>query len=118
MRLVGYTVYLIGVFLIVGSATPYKAPKQYAATGGSRADGVINFSYDYSYREIPIVSEMQGKEQAVRRCEGWGYDGAEAFDEIRKYCIVSTSDSCIEWRVTLQYQCIKKDDTNHGFSQL
>ncbi|CAG1021990.1 hypothetical protein MTYM_01406 [Methylococcales bacterium] len=37
-----------------------KVNKDFAATGGSRSDGVIKLSYEYKYNEEPIVNMQQG----------------------------------------------------------
>jgi len=105
MRLVSYTVYIVGILLILGSAQKHKVNKDYAATGGSKADGVINLSYEFSNLEMPVVDKNQGKMQAEKRCIDWGYAGAKQFDETVSYCINPSNAGCQLWRTTLMYQC-------------
>ena len=75
--------------------------KDWAATGGSRADAVVQLSYEYGEFEQPIVDDQQGLELAIQRCQSWGYADAEAFGGISR--VQNTSST---WLVTKQYQCI------------
>lgn len=80
--------------------------KQYGASGGSKADGIVRMSYTYGAFEIPTVDEAGSLQQAIRRCELWGYDGAESFDFTEKKCQQYSSDlGCVSWLVTKEFQC-------------
>jgi len=82
------------------------AQKDWAATGGSRADGTIKLSYEYGMFENPQVSDQQGISIAKNRCSSWGYKDAEAFGGISKTCTQMTSSGCSTWFVTKEYQCL------------
>lgn len=92
--------------------------KNYAATGGSRSDGVIRLSYEYAELEAPRVNERQGVTLAAQRCAVWGYKGAEAFGGQTKQCIQPGGfGGCTRWLVTKEYQCTGTG-TNTGVSSL
>lgn len=80
--------------------------KEWAATGGSRADGTVMLAYEHSNFEMPTVNEEQGLALAVTRCKSWGYEGAEAFGGTTKKCTSPAyGGGCNFWQVTKQYQC-------------
>lgn len=88
--------------LLAGCSTT----KDWSATGGSKADGVIRLSYEFGQFEVPQLNEEQAVSLAARRCAVWGYTHAEAFGGITKHC--NTTDgfgSCTNWMVTKEYQC-------------
>ncbi len=81
-------------------------PKDWAATGGSKADGVIRLSYEYAEFEQPQVDEQKGLALAAQRCSIWGYTGAEAFGGVTRMCNQTGGMSgCMKWFVTKEYQC-------------
>ena len=82
--------------------------KEWVATGGSRADGVVKLSYEVGNFEKPQLNEQQGNEIAVSRCAAWGYPGAEAFGGYTTICSRRTQGGCAYWRVTRAYQCFGK----------
>lgn len=81
------------------------------ATGGSRSDGVVEMSYEYSAYVTPNVNKAAGLSSAVKRCERWGYTGAEAFDAGMRTCTQPSAYGCNMWRVTTEYQCIHAADS-------
>lgn len=83
--------------------------KDMLATGGSKADGTVDVSYEYGLFEQPIVNPQQGLESAVKRCKGWGYKNAESFDAARNQCLAFNGyGDCVQTRVTMTYQCLAK----------
>lgn len=80
--------------------------KEYVATGGSRADGTIELSYEYGRFQAPRVNEQQGVTLAKRRCKAWGYSDAEPFGGKKQTCSFSDANGCAQWFVTAQYQCL------------
>jgi hypothetical protein len=93
---------LVAALSVAGCATA----KEWVATGGSRADGVVKLSYQYGLFERPQVSAQQGLELAKSRCTAWGYSGAEAFGGVIRVCNNYGSSGCISWLVTAEYQCL------------
>jgi len=103
VRLVSYSVYLVGILLIVGSSS---VPKNFAVTGGSRSDATLSLSYEYGMFDAGKGNVEQGREIAIRRCKNWGYDEVESFDQGLRNCVQRSNSGCLRWRVTMQYQCI------------
>lgn len=56
------------VFLVCLLITACATPKTLEATGGSRADGTMELSYEYSQFETPVVDAAQSKDVATARC--------------------------------------------------
>ncbi|WP_298643914.1 YecR family lipoprotein [uncultured Cardiobacterium sp.] len=82
--------------------------KEMVATGGSKADGVIELSYDYMEMETPTVNKLQGLKTAEKRCQAWGYKRAEAFGGEKTTCTQSPGvwTTCRKYTTTVQYQCM------------
>jgi len=95
--------FIVAVMLVVaGCATT----KQWTATGGSRADGVVRLSYEFGEFETPQLNEQQGTALAAQRCHTWGYSGAEAFGGSTRQCLQRGGfNDCATWQVTKEYQC-------------
>lgn len=53
---------IISLFLILSGC---HVKKQWTATGGSRADGVVRLSYEIGKFEIPQLDENQGLDIAI-----------------------------------------------------
>jgi hypothetical protein len=93
----------IAILELLGCATT----KDWAATGGSRSDGTVKLSYQYSMFESPNVNMTQASNIAVVKCGAWGYSGAEAFGgEIRECTGRNGYGNCVEWNVSAEYQCL------------
>jgi hypothetical protein len=89
--------------LVTGCAT-IEVPQ---ATGGSRADGIIEMSYEYGMFERPQVQWDQALVTAKQRCNAWGYQNAEAFGASISQCQAYDGyGGCDRWLVTTKYQCI------------
>lgn len=88
---------------IAGCAT-IKIPQ---ATGGSRADGIVEMSYSYDPFEIPEVQWDQALRDATERCKDWGYQQAKHFNGSRKECESYYNGNCTSTLVTIKYQCLK-----------
>lgn len=92
------------LFILLSGCTSTKILQ---ATGGSRADAIIELSYDYGLFEKPVVNWAQGKQTATERCRAWGYEGADAFGGETSTCqSYDGSGNCVAWHVTVKYQCI------------
>ena len=76
------------------------------ATGGSRADGTVNLSYEYGEFQRAIIDQQQGQQTAVERCKAWGYTGAEPFGGQVNRCEAPTEVGCAVTQVTVTYQCM------------
>src|SRR5438309_1804029 len=81
------------------------ATKDFAATGGSRADGTVDLSYEYGLFQVPHEDQVQGGTLATSKCAAWGYSGAEPFGGETRICSVPTNSGCARFLVTRKYQC-------------
>lgn len=80
--------------------------KDWSATGGSRADGVVRLSYDSGEMETVRLNEAQAVKLAAQRCRTWGYAGAEAFGGVTRQCSqLGGLSGCARWMVTKEFQC-------------
>ncbi len=85
--------------------------KTLEATGGSRSDGTVELSYVYGVFEAPQVQWQQGLLTASERCAAWGYSDAEAFGGEKRSCQLPGTYRCLEFFVTVTYQCISAGDS-------
>lgn len=110
VRRINHTAILIvagGLFLV--SCTSQKILQ---ATGGSRADGIVNLSYEAGAFETPVIDWDQANAVALKRCEAWGYSAAEAFGGVTKQCQAFNGfGNCIQAFITVPYQCTNDDAT-------
>ena len=91
--------------MIFGCAN--NVPKELVATGGSKADGIVELSYQYSERETPVVNKAEGLKTAEKRCQAWGYKRADPFGGEKTVCSSpGTWTECGTHLVTIQYQCL------------
>lgn len=94
---------LFSILLLAGCATPTAM----SATGGSKADGIVEMSYEYGEFQQPVIDPEQGMASAVKRCKAWGYKKAEPFDGGVSTCIIPGGfGGCSRMRQTISYQCI------------
>lgn len=94
---------LFSVLLLTACATPTTM----SATGGSKADGIVEMSYEYGEFQQPVIDPEQGMVSAVKRCKAWGYKKAEPFDGGVSTCIIPGGfGGCSRMRQTISYQCI------------
>jgi hypothetical protein len=75
------------------------------ATGGSRADGTVELSYEYGMFEQPHIHTEEALETATKRCAAWGYTGAEPFGGQKNQCEQFSQYGCTRNLVTISYQC-------------
>jgi hypothetical protein len=83
------------------------APKTMFPVSGSRADGTIKMAYNYQEFESPVVDMRKAKRDAIKKCQTWGYDSAEAFGGQTQRCINGGGFSgCSKTEVVVEYQCM------------
>jgi hypothetical protein len=81
--------------------------KDFYATSGSRADGVIDLAYDFNSLETPVVDQKQAYTIARSKCSLWGYVDAEPFGGTSQECTARGGfGDCSAWRVSKKYQCL------------
>ncbi|ODA66232.1 hypothetical protein A7A08_02879 [Methyloligella halotolerans] len=93
------------IVILAGGAISCAKNKELVATGGSRADGTVDLSYEYAALEKPVVNEAQGLITAQQKCAAWGYSGAEAFGGRKEECQYANEYGCMKYFVTVKYQC-------------
>lgn len=93
---------MLGAFALVGCASV----KPLYATGGSKADGIVELSYTYAWFEAPQVDWREGKMIATQRCMAWGYGSAEPFSGEKIECASESGDDCARRQATIKYQCL------------
>lgn len=112
------TLLLAAAFMFGAGCAPKHVVKNWEASGGSRADATVEVGFEYNpMRQIPDVNENQAYEQAVKRCQAWGYEDAEPFGMYRKICQQMINDpflgsGCVSMLVTRQYQCLGGSNIN------
>jgi len=89
------------IFVLAGCATD----KILQATGGSRADGTVDLSYEYGMFERPTLHMQEALQTARERCRAWGYTDAQPFGGQKNLCQQSNEYGCIRTLVTVTYQC-------------
>lgn len=94
---------LAGALLALsGCATPVTP----LPTGGSRAGGTVDMSYEYGALQKPVIDWDQARLAAKQRCAEWGYTDADAFGGMRTSCVYSSPYAgCGRWMDTMTYQC-------------
>ena len=80
--------------------------KEWTATGGSRADGTVDLSFEYGSLQRPQVDQAQGVELAASTCAGWGYTGSQPFGGALSQCEAANEYGCLRYLVTRKYQCL------------
>ena len=96
------------VLALLAGCTAIKVPEP---TGGSKADGTVELSYEYGLFEQPDVQWGIADVKALDRCQKWGYTGAERFSAGKSTCqAVNGNGTCIQTLVTMQYQCTGQPD--------
>lgn len=79
--------------------------KQWAVSGGDKAQGLVQVSYEFPEYNEPPVSEEQAARIAQGRCEGWGYDDAQPIPGQVRQCSNMDAGNCDQWKVTREYRC-------------
>lgn len=90
------------IVAVAGCATV----SQMAATGGSRADGIVKLSFEAGMFDRVQIDEASALDTARRRCGVWGYNDAEPFGGVTRQCQQSSGYGCMRWFVTREYQCL------------
>ena len=91
------------LFLLLFSCVVYE-PQAYT---GSKADGIMTVSYQYSGGLKPSPQDwMEADREATQKCANWGYSRAERFRRSTKVCALYNYFGCVQWKEYLNYQCI------------
>ena len=80
------TAAIIGAALLT-SCSQTAVTKAPVATGGSKADGTNQLAYERHASEAVTVDWAKAEQNALERCQSWGYPRAEAFTGWTSQCI-------------------------------
>ena len=94
---------LLETFLVAAGCSTNKT---LTPTGGSRLDGTVEMSYEIGSLQKAEINMEQGLTSARERCRAWGYSDAQPFGGERRTCQASNSYGCIQYLVTVTYQCL------------
>ena len=76
-----------------------------AATGGSKADGMVEMSYEYGMFATPVVNWKLARRTATRVCRGSGYARSQALGgQIARCTAYITYGNCLRHLVTARCQ--------------
>jgi len=90
-----------GLALLTGCVTQ----KVVQATGGNRAAGLVDLSFQYGIREKPRFNTSQAFAAAQTQCKAWGYASAEPFGGRKARCERPGRQGCELTTVTIPYKC-------------
>ena len=99
------TLSLISSAVLLLNLTGCVTSKEWAVSGGNRAEGVVRVSYEYPEFKQPALKDEQALKAAAGRCNGWGYDDAEPIAGQIRQCSNTDDGNCKLWTVTREYQC-------------
>jgi hypothetical protein len=91
-----------GAILTGCSGTSVATP---VVTGGDRSGGTVDITYQHG-RQSYTVNWDAARADASKRCQMWGYEGAELFPGGLSTCIGSDQYGCRLWQVTNTAQCL------------
>ena len=93
---------LVAILALAGCATE----KYLVPTGGDRAAGTIELSYEYGLFESPRLHSAEAIKMAKERCAAWGYTDAQPVGDIKRGCEATGMLGYCEKRVaTYTFQC-------------
>jgi putative integron gene cassette protein len=99
MKSVAYIITLLGVTACATQVTP-------APTGGSKADGIVTLSYELGEFQQAIIDSNRAMQNALKRCQAWGYSSAEKFEGQKRQCLqYGGFGGCARYLISEDYQC-------------
>lgn len=96
---------LLSLLLLLVTGCAYRGPANWAATGGSKADGTVLMWHKMDQAQY---SDQQCLAEALRRCQSWGYGKAEPFGATVTKCNLANAFGCLDGDITRNYQCLDK----------
>jgi YecR-like lipoprotein len=105
---------LIGAALLT-SCSQTAVTKVPVATGGSKSDGTIQLAYERKASEAVTVDWAVAEQNALQRCQSWGYSQVDAFAGARTQCVEmgqglfingAVPGACAREMVFTNYQCL------------
>jgi hypothetical protein len=106
ISMTGGHVHLVVLFLTCSVLMGCAVNKTLVPTGGSKADGTVDLSYEFGAFEKPVVNMAQAQPAAQQRCQAWGYSNAEPFGGEKRLCQAFDGyGGCVRTLVTVTFQC-------------
>lgn len=98
----------VAVVSLSGCVATNSEPPKWQAVSGDKGAGTVQLGFFGSEMwgasvKYPIDD---GKTEAVKRCERWGYTDAEPFGLEMKQCQTMTDYGCSQMLVSREWQCI------------
>lgn len=101
-----YFLFCTGFLAAAACLSGCAVQKTMVPTGGSRADGTVEMSYEVGEFEQAKIDLAQAGKDAARRCQAWGYSDAEPFGGQRSECQQRGGfGGCARTFVSMQFQC-------------
>lgn len=97
---------LLVAIIAVTAVSACEVAKTPVPTGGSRADALVEMSFEVGAYETPIVDWDTAAASATKRCQGWGYEKADPFEGVKNSCQAFNAYGCVASTVTRTYQCL------------
>lgn len=95
----------LSFFIILIAVAGCATQKTLEATGGSRADGIVELAFEVGGLEVPQIDWADADAKAAKRCNAWNYRAAERFGGYKTQCIAYSQYGCVRQMVTVPYQC-------------
>ncbi len=95
--------FLLVCLSILSACETIKTPMP---SGGSKADGIVEFSFQHNEFESPVVQWDQVLAEAQERCRAWGYETALPFGGLESEC---SDNDCFNRTIYSKYQCTNND---------
>ena len=102
--------------ITAGCATVETETAEWVGVGGGKADGMVILGIDVPPK-VGVTETIihwdgrQANAEANRRCQNWGYSGAEAFNDkfpVQKICHPVGISPCWSKTYRIVYQCVDK----------
>lgn len=114
----GITIFLLFSLVsitLIGCAKTVQ--KEWFAHDGSKADGTVKLALTWNPNlEQPQAQKEQAQNVATKKCQAWGYAGAEAFGSIVSRCIqprfTGFGTTCDKMLAEMTFQCIGDMNTS------
>lgn len=97
--------------LVVVGLTGCAAAVTPVASGGSKSDGVLVYSYELGAARKPVIDWDALLVDATAKCRNWGYQSAELFGSGEQSCTWAQHNAfgqptgCMRHRTDIKYQC-------------
>ena len=108
-RITIFLLFNLACFALIGCAKTVQ--KEWVAHDGSKADGTVKLALTWNPNlEKPQAQLEQAQHVATKKCQAWGYAGAEAFGSVVSRCIqprfTGFGTTCDKVLAEMTFQCV------------